>query len=346
MHHTRTPQCQKSQYKDYGKKQAQSGQVLLLLIMIMGTVLVLAMMAIFQSTSETQLSGATQESQRVMSAAEAALEKAFLNPDLAEGGASFADLGLTSLSGIDLEQSSVRVETRREQEIIVPKLDDQQIHTVYMSDYMPGEPEAQDGTFGAPYGGRFQVWYTSNQTGETVCNDMALEFIIVYDYEMDTDDFYEVKTLIADAGDSIDSTLTDPMNFDDDDIFYDKLTDDKEEGWGVLSNDSDVQYQCQTHFIDTEYYPNIRMILVKAHFESTRVAFVTGNRDGAPLGEELPYFPPQGRTFVAIARGGSFEPTLTPGAGEELSSVGGIQREVVIFQSYPQLMSELFTTTL
>jgi hypothetical protein len=59
--------------------KSNDGQVLLLLIMVLGTLLIVAMTAIFQSSTDTQISGTNQLSQTTLSASEAGLEKGLLS---------------------------------------------------------------------------------------------------------------------------------------------------------------------------------------------------------------------------------------------------------------------------
>lgn len=309
------------------QSRTESGQVLLLLIMVMGTLLIVAMTAIFQGTTDTQISGINQTSQRTLSAAEAGLESALLNGE--EG--TFAELGLTSLSGIDLAGSAVRIEEKREDLFTIPKLDPDSQYTFYLSEYNYN-PTTGAVSFGFPYGGKMAVYYTSDND-QRDCTDVALEFMIVYDTNT-SDGIYQVKTLIADAGNAIDPSLTNPANVTDDDIFFEAVP--------AGNNDLGEPYQCYTHDLDMADYPNARIMIIKSYLSSTKIGLTT--RKFQPSDSGLPAFTPQGKTITSTARSSGFGPTPTPG-GPEVQTDTGVIRTATIFQSYPQIPAEMFVTS-
>ena len=323
-------------YSNTQKKIRQQGQVLLLLIMVMATLVIVAMTAIFQSTTQVQITGATQNSQRALSAAESALEAALLNPSSVAAPTSFADLGLTALTGIDLENSTVRMEERRDSDFTIQKIDADNQYTFYLSEYTYDSGTSQV-TWGFPFGGRFRIMYTSeNETIEDICQDVSLEFILVYDV-VPADEQVQVKTFVADAGDLIDADASDPNNLTDDDIFYQSYPEDGEFDPPAVEGQS---YECETHALDTRDYPNPRVLIIRPYFSSTKIALQTEIPVG---GSSYPLFPPQGRTFTAVARtSAAATPTTEPG---QTTQPAGVTRTAVLFQSYPQLTAEMFTTS-
>lgn len=318
------------------RKPHQQGQVLLLLIMVMGTLVIVAMTAIFQSTNQVQITGASQNSQRALSAAESALEAALLNPSAVGSPVSFADLGLNSLAGIDLENSTVRMEEKRESSFTIQKLDADNQYTFYLSEYAYNN-ETSSVTWGFPYGGRFRILYSSEETTEElVCSDIALEFTLIYDVNTGDDDL-QVKTFIADAGDQIDTDATDPSVITDDDIYYQGYSEEGEIDPPLVD---DQAYECETHALDTRDFPNPRVLMIRPYFAPTKIALQTEIQAG---GTTYPLFPPQGRTFTAIARtSAAITPTTEPG---QTVQPAGVTRTAVLFQSFPQMTSELFTTS-
>lgn len=315
-------------------RNGQQGQVLLLLIMVMGTLVIVAMTAIFQSTNQVQITGSAQNSQRALSAAESALEAALLNPSAVGTPVSFADLGLTSLSGIDLENSTVRMEEKRDSVFTIQNLDPDSQYTFYLSEYTYSGGAV---TWGFPYGGRFSMVYTSDQTTpELICTDTAIEFILIYDVNP-ADSALQVKTLIADAGNQIDEDATDPNIVTDDDIFYESFPEGGATEPPVVEEQA---YECETHALDTRDYPNPRVLLIRPYFAPTKIALRTelpANSTNYPL------FPPQGRTFTAVARtSAGVTPTTQPG---QTVQPAGVTRTAVLFQSYPQMTTEMFTTS-
>ncbi len=308
-------------------RRSEKGQVLLLLIMVMGTLLIVAMTAIFQGTTDTQISGINQTAQRTLSAAEAGLESALLNGE--EG--TYAELGLTSLAGIDLGGSTVSIEEKRENLFTIPKLDPDSQYTFYLSEYNYN-PTTGAVSFGFPYGGKMAIYYTSDND-QRDCTDVAMEFTIIYDTNT-SDGIYQVKTLIADAGNAIAPSLTNPSNVTDDDIFFEAVP--------AGNNDLGEPYQCYTHDLDMADYPNARLMILKSYLKSTKVGLTT--RKFQPSDSGLPAFTPQGRTITSTARSAGFGPSPTPG-GPAVQTDTGVTRTATIFQSYPQIPAEMFVTS-
>ena len=243
-------------------KKAESGQVLLLLVMVMGTLLIVAMTAIFQSSSQTQISGINQTAQKTLAAAEAGLEVGLVST----GSGTFAELGINNLQDIDLNASAVQIAELREPDYVTPRVEEDQQYTFYLSEY----PDLD-----SPYGGQFYVTYQSQNEAQD-CTDIALEFTFIYD--VGDDGTYEIAKRIADAGDNITvsgTALTD--------IYQAPPS-------GELVND--VEFNCRTSTIDTGDFENIKVMLVTTYLKATRLGFVslTGN------------FPPQGKTITSTAR--------------------------------------------
>jgi hypothetical protein len=278
--------------------------------MVLGTLLIIAMTAIYQSTTDTTISGVNQQSQAMMAAAEAGLELGLANG----ASGSFAQLGITSLSGVNLEASRVDITEERTREFSTPRLEDGEQYTFYLSDYP---------TLDNPYGGKFEVYYESELAD---CTETVLEFTMVYD--QGSDDTLETAILVSDAGDQVENVGTD-------DIFGSAIADMEIDGHS---------YRCKTEIFDTELYPDVKFVLVKAYLAPTRVAFydVTPATVGQVGGAD---FPPQGKTITSTARANAGVLPTVVGLSPTPVAQSGLTRTAQIFQSYPQIPVELWTTS-
>jgi len=118
----------------------KKGQVLLIVVMLLATVLTVALTATYQSVTETQLSKLEEENQKALAAAEAGIEKALQSKQ--EG--SFTSLGLSNLSGIDTSQSSVEISDQGSTTFVTPLLQKDEQYTFYLANY-----NAQNKTLGS-----------------------------------------------------------------------------------------------------------------------------------------------------------------------------------------------------
>lgn len=286
---------------------SSEGQVLLLLIMVLGTLLIVAMTAIFQSTSDTQIGGTNQMSQTTLAASEAGLEKGLLTGS----SGTYADLGLTTLANIDLQNSRVEITNPRYKTFTTGRLEQDSQYTFYLSDYSP--PPAP--LFGTPYALTFKIFYESPADAQETCKDVALELTFVYD--SDNDGSYETAKRIADFGDKLTSDNTA-------DIYG---------GTGETTLNT-ATFQCYTAEIDTAAdFPNAKFVMIQNYFQGTKLGFqVTNNAD----------LPPQGRLITSTARAkisNEGNGTITP------VPQSGLTRITQIFQSYPQIPAEFWTTS-
>jgi len=119
--------------KKNNKKNRQSGQVLLLAVMLLATVLTISLTVTLRSTTETQITKLEEENQKALAAAEAAIEKALQSKQ--QG--SFAAIGLSDLSGINLSESSVDISNQQGNTFITPLLQKDEQYTFYLTSYNP-----------------------------------------------------------------------------------------------------------------------------------------------------------------------------------------------------------------
>jgi len=143
--------------KKINKKNHQSGQVLLLVVMLLATVLTISLTATLRSTSETQITKLEEENQKALAAAEAAIEKVLQSKQ----GGNFSTIGLSDLSGIDLSQSSVTISNQQGNTFITPLLKKDEQYTFYLNNY----PD-----FNSPWTGNLNIYLKT----ETNCPALEL----------------------------------------------------------------------------------------------------------------------------------------------------------------------------
>lgn len=103
----------------------QSGQILLITVMLLATVLTVVLALFFKSTTETQITKLEEESQKALAAAEAGIEAA-----LKEGNVI---LGSGNLSGFAGFTGGATVETAASSTFITPLLQKDEQYTFYLS---------------------------------------------------------------------------------------------------------------------------------------------------------------------------------------------------------------------
>jgi hypothetical protein len=149
---------------------SQKGQALLLLVMMLATTMTIVMTVVFTSRNETKTAKLEQDSERSFSAAEAGIEAVMRvtpSPSM-----TFAQLGLSNLNGVDLNNSTVSISTPNDP-FVSPLIQKDQQLTYYLADY-----NTTDGTFSNPFSGNLDLYYGS-ETGIN-CNQIALEMSAVY----------------------------------------------------------------------------------------------------------------------------------------------------------------------
>ncbi len=138
------------------KNRFQKGQVLLVTIMLLATVVTVVMTVVFRSTSNTQLTKLQEESNKALVAAESGLEKALKEN---AGAYTFTDLGLTNMPGIILTASKVEVAVETNKKTFVsPLVSKDQQYTFYMASY-----DTANRSLGTDYfDGRFAFYFASD----------------------------------------------------------------------------------------------------------------------------------------------------------------------------------------
>jgi len=127
----------------------RKGQILLIAVMLIATVITVVMTIAFNTTSETQLSKLEEDSKKALAAADAGIEAALKQA----GTVNIASLGSFSTEGIT---GNATVETTAKNYFISPLLQNNEQYTFYLSDY-PGLTN--------PWSGNLHIVFSS-ETGK------------------------------------------------------------------------------------------------------------------------------------------------------------------------------------
>jgi len=159
------------------KNKNERGQVLLLTMMLVATVLTVFLSMSFKSTTETQVTRLEEESQKALAAAEAGIEAALKSDTTVtigeEGGA------LSSLSGYS--GSALCSETYDKNYFVSPLVQKDEQYTFFLGDY-PGFADSYDQGLTLYYG------------TENSCDEVSLELTIIYDADN------KIKHYVSDSG--------------------------------------------------------------------------------------------------------------------------------------------------
>jgi type II secretory pathway pseudopilin PulG len=113
----------------------QTGQTLLIVIMLLATALTVVLSLSFKSTTDTQIAKLEEESQKALAASEAAIEKTI---GTGVGNYVFSDIGVT-FPGINSTASTIEIKNFPESDIgfVTPLLQPNEQYTFYLTDYNP-----------------------------------------------------------------------------------------------------------------------------------------------------------------------------------------------------------------
>jgi len=142
--------------------RSQQGQVLLITIMLLATVLTVVLAVTFKSTTETQLTKLEEESQKALAAAEAGVEVAIKQ----NVGSSVSIASLPNFSGSGFTGEAT-VGVIQDTKFVSPLLQKDQQYTFYLSDFP---------LYSNPLNSNITVYFMSE---ETSCPGPALELTFV-----------------------------------------------------------------------------------------------------------------------------------------------------------------------
>ena len=109
----------------------QKGQILLITVMLLATVMTIVLSVSFKSVTDTQVTKLEEESQKALAAAESAIEVALKNN-------SKATLGSGSLDSISGFSGEATIDTTTSTEFITPTIVKDGSYTFYLGEYILG----------------------------------------------------------------------------------------------------------------------------------------------------------------------------------------------------------------
>jgi hypothetical protein len=243
----------------------KQGQILLITVMLLATIMTVLLSVTFQSTTDTQVTKLEEESQKALAAAESAIEvslKKGQNVAFGSGGSS----ELSSLTGFS---GGATISSTASKTFTSPLITKDSSYTFYLGDY------------------NSPVIGVSTIQDVTVCfnSGSAIEITLVK-----TD---AIRKYVVDSTDQISNDLASS---------------------GSCGSSFPYSYTVSGATIGN----NGKVLLVKVLFASTRLYFSASS--------DLPL---QGKTVTSEAK----------------SITTDVSKKVVLFQSYPQIPAEFFTTT-
>ncbi len=214
----------------------QKGQVLLLTMMLVATVLTVFLSMSFKSTTETQVTKLEEESQKALAAAEAGIEAA-----LKEGNVTIGQGTLSSLSGFS--GSAICSEEYDKTYFISPLIQKDEQYTFYLAKY-----DTSTHSFSDYYSNDITLYYGS----QTSCNDIGLEITLLY-YD-DATSKNKVIRWIADSSNMFGPDTSDISGSTGDDL-------------------GGVHFDCSTSAIDISSVTKPKLLIVRSFGAATQVGF-------------------------------------------------------------------------
>ncbi len=237
----------------------QSGQVLLVLVLLIALMITVLSSVSYRLTTETQSTKSQEENVQVLAAADSGIEKgiSMLNDATTSSIGTYQyndpDIGLTDLPGIDAARSRVILTDTTASQFVSTEVSKDDQYTFYVSDYP---------NFTTSYNGNLVLYFGSDGAG-TCANPRttpALEVSIIYGPDSDRIErlLYEVCT----SGYKING----PYNNNK-----------------ILPNTAATtlrgvgfSYNTTNRPLNMSLYPNAKMVIVRSMFAKSRIGFATG----------------------------------------------------------------------
>lgn len=248
--------------------QKHKGQILLITVMLLATIMTVLLSVTFQSTTETQVTKLEEESQKSLAAAEAAIEAALKS-------GTTATIGEGTLSSLTGFTGSATVESTTSDTFTSPIVAKDGAYTFYLGEY-----NLINNTIGDSTDQDIIVCFNSSSTNP------AIEITLLKTSE--------VKKYVIDPDSRIANTYSSSSG---------------------CSADSSFEYSYTVPGSDIE--TDGKLMLVRVLYASSKLVFYRSS--------DLPL---QGKTITS-----------------EATSTTGVSKKVVLFQSYPQIPVEFFTTS-
>lgn len=265
--------------------KSQKGQILLITVMLLATVMTIVLSISFKSVTETQVTKLEEESQKALAAAESAIDVA-LKENSDNSAITSVALGSGSLSSFNGSFSGdAKVETLASKTFISPNIPKNGSYTFYLGKYHPDTkiieaPPAQNITL------CFKTGTTKPAIEVTLVKTAGVTKYVI---DPDHDQLGRIVNASAASSCTPDSS--------------------------TYSFSTTIPYGLGNIDADSKF------LLVRVLYSSTKLLF---------NGDSSLNLPVQGRTVSSQATS---------------STSTGVSKKVVLFQSYPQIPAEFFTTT-
>ena len=256
--------------------KSQKGQILLITVMLLATVMTIVLSVSFKSVTDTQVTKLEEESQKALAAAESAIEVALKNNATATIGSG----SLTSITGFE---GSATIDSSTSKTFKTANILKDGGYTFYLGDYNLTTKAIGSSTT-SPANQAITICFQSGTTNP------ALEITLVKSSG--------VKKYVIDVPSS--SRITGATD-------------------ASSSCIPDSTFGFSTDIPGGDIGADGQFLLVRPLYTSTRLLFSRSTTD----------FPVQGRTVSSQATS---------------STSTGVSKKVVLFQSYPQIPAEFFTT--
>ncbi len=243
-----------SQYR----QNLQSGQVLLVLVLLIALVITVLSSISYRLTTEIQSTKSQEENVRVLAAADSGIEKGINmintagSPAIGQFSFSDATVGITNLPGIDSQRSRIIITDSAANNFVSPEVPQDDQYTFYVASYP---------SLTSSYTGNLILYFGSDGAGS--CNSRstpALEVSIIYGANSDQIDkrLYERCTSGQQVAGAYNSSKISPN------------------ATSSTVGGINFSYNTSNNPLNIGAYPNAKMVIVRTLFAKTRVGFATG----------------------------------------------------------------------
>lgn len=254
------------------------GQILLITVMLLATVMTIVLSVSFKSVTETQITKLEEENQKALAAAESAIEVA-LKENNDNNAITSVTIGSGSLNSITGFSGSATIESLSATTFTTPNIDKDRSYTFYLGTY-----DMTAKTIGASLAQAITVCFESGSPNPAI----------------------EV-TLVKTSG--VKKYVYDPST---------RISANTPGGSSGCTPNDDYGYSYNIPGTDIGA-DDSQFLLVRVLYSSTRLLFSRATT-----------LPVQGRTISSQATS---------------NTSTGVSKKVVLFQSYPQIPGEFFTTS-
>lgn len=248
----------------------RSGQILLITVMLLATIMTIVLSVSFKSATDTQITKLEEESQKALVAAESAIEVALKNNNTATLGSG----SLTSITGFE---GSATIDLTTSTQFTTASIPKDGSYTFYLGNY-----DVTTKTIGASTNQNITLCFQSGTPNP------AIEVTLVKSSS--------VKKYVVDPSSRVTNAST-----------------------GSSCTPDTTNYSYSANISGSDIGADGQFLLVRVLYTSTKLFFSASSN-----------FPIQGRTVSSQATS---------------STSTGVSKKVVLFQSYPQIPGDFFSTS-